>query len=185
LLDDFHPDLGDNQPKSIKLLRNVAMEQSDRERTLVLSQPFCLLPRELEKEVHIMELPYPSSDYLKVIYSTVCERYKIPNHDELIESALGLTIIEAEKAFSLAYIKSGKLTSAEVPLVIHEKEHVIKKSGYLEYFHPREKMGDVGGLDNLKGGLSTRGRPTSDLIVRAESSCLESREPEKALSQRT
>ena len=43
-------------------------------------------------------------------------------------------------------------------LVIREKENVIKKSGYLEYFHPKEEMKDVGGLDVLKDWLGKRGR---------------------------
>jgi SpoVK/Ycf46/Vps4 family AAA+-type ATPase len=46
----------------------------------------------------------------------------------------------------------------EVPFVIREKENVIKKSGYLEYFHPEEEMRDVGGLDMLKDWLGKRGR---------------------------
>ena len=71
---------------------------------------------------------------------------------------IGLTIMEAEKAFSLAYIESGKLTAQEVPLIIREKENVIKKSGYLEYFHPKEELKDVGGLDTLKDWLNKRGR---------------------------
>jgi SpoVK/Ycf46/Vps4 family AAA+-type ATPase len=41
--------------------------------------------------------------------------------------------------------------------VIKEKEHVIKKSGYLEYYHPKEKLDDVGGLGNLKEWLQKRG----------------------------
>jgi hypothetical protein len=162
LLEDFHPDMAENQPVNIKRLRNAAMGGNDQNRTLVLSQPFRFLPRELEKEVHIFELPYPSYEDLEVIFKNVCEAYKIPVQNEpehdLIEAALGLTIMEAEKAFSLAYIESGKLTSAEVPLVIREKENVIKKSGYLEYFHPREELKDVGGLDTLKDWLGKRGR---------------------------
>jgi hypothetical protein len=58
LLEDFHPDMAENQPQNIKRLRNVAMGGNDQNRTLVLSQPFRFLPRELEKEVHIMELQY-------------------------------------------------------------------------------------------------------------------------------
>jgi SpoVK/Ycf46/Vps4 family AAA+-type ATPase len=162
LLEDFHPDLSDNQPASIKRLRNVTLGGNEQNKTLVLSQPFRLLPRELEKEVHIMELPYPSFEDLEVIFKRVCGAYNIPvpnepDHD-LIEAALGLTIMEAEKAFSLAYIEKGKLTSSEVPVIIREKENVIKKSGYLEYFHPKEEMQDVGGLDLLKDWLNKRGR---------------------------
>ena len=161
LLEDLHPDLTEHQPDSIKRLRNVAMNRTIKNKTLVLSQPFRFLPKELEKEVHIMELPYPSSEDLKEIFGDVCTAYGIssdePDHD-LIAAALGLTIMEAEKAFSLAYIENSKLTSKEVPLIIREKENVIKKSGYLEYFHPKEEMQDVGGLDTLKDWLNKRGR---------------------------
>jgi SpoVK/Ycf46/Vps4 family AAA+-type ATPase len=167
LLEDFHPNLVEHEPENIKRLRNIAL-RNGRDKTLVLSQPFRQLPAELEKEIHIMELPYPGAADIEAIYRKVCGDYNVPCTDEpdhdLIESALGLTIMEAEKAFSLAFIESGKaealreLSGEEVPLVIREKENVIKKSGYLEYFHPKEEMKDVGGLDVLKDWLGKRGR---------------------------
>ena len=160
LLEDFYPDLTDDKPRMIRNFRNIAM-QGNSNKTLVFSQPFLQLPKELEKDVHIFELPYPNFEDLKVIYNKVCKKYNIPNSNpdnELIEAALGLTIMEAEKAFSLAYVENGKLTGAEVPLVIREKENVIKKSGFLEYYHPKETMSDVGGLEHLKEWLQKRGR---------------------------
>lgn len=161
LLEDFYPDLTEDKPRMIKTFRNIAMEDV-KKKTLVFSQPFLRLPKELEKDVHIFELPYPNYEDLKQIYKRVCLKNNIRNEDnpdhELIEAALGLTIMEAEKAFSLAYIENKQLTGAEVPLIIREKEHVIKKSGYLEYYHPKETMEDVGGLQNLKDWLKKRGR---------------------------
>ena len=160
LLEDFYPDLTDDKPRMIRTFRNIAMQDGNN-KTLVFSQPFLQLPKELEKDVHIFELPYPDFEDLKAMYIKVCEKYNIPQSDpdhELIEAALGLTIMEAEKAFSLAYVENGKLTGAEVPLVIREKENVIKKSGFLEYYHPKETMSDVGGLENLKEWLKKRGR---------------------------
>jgi SpoVK/Ycf46/Vps4 family AAA+-type ATPase len=162
LLEDFHPNMTESQPQDIKRLRNVAMSAKDQNKTLVLSQLFRFLPRELEKEIHIMEFPYPSYEDLEVIFKNICETYNIPTPDDsdhdLIEAALGLTIMEVEKAFSLSFIESGRLTGAEVPLVIREKENVIKKSDYLEYFHPKEEIKDVGGLDTLKDWLNKRRR---------------------------
>ena len=160
LLEDFYPDLSDDKPRMIRTFRNIAMQEGSN-KTLVFSQPFLQLPKELEKDVHIFELPYPDFEDLKAIYKKVCAKYNITNNDpdhELIEAALGLTIMEAEKAFSLAYVENRKLTGAEVPLVIREKENVIKKSGFLEYYHPKETMSDVGGLENLKEWLVKRGR---------------------------
>jgi len=161
LLEDFYPDLTEHNPENIRRVRNVALKNSIN-KTLVLSQPQRNLPFELEKEVHILELPYPDIADIKAIYKKVCEKHSIQNSDEpdqeILEAALGLTIMEAEKAFSLAYIENESLTCSEVPLVIMEKENVIKKSGYLEYYHPKEEMKDVGGLNNLKDWLTKRGR---------------------------
>ena len=161
LLEDFYPDLTEDKPRMIKTFRNIAMKDA-KKKTLVFSQPFLRLPKELEKDVHIFELPYPNYEDLKQIYKRVCLKNNIGNENnpdhELIEAALGLTIMEAEKAFSLAYIENNQLTGAEVPLIIREKENVIKKSGYLEYYHPKETMEDVGGLQNLKDWLKKRGR---------------------------
>jgi AAA+ superfamily predicted ATPase len=161
LLEDFYPDLTEDKPRMIKTFRNIALENS-KGKTLVFSQPFLQLPRELEKDVHVLELPFPNFEDIKAIYKKVCSEHNISNAEnpdnELIESALGLTIMEAEKAFALAYIENGSLSGAEVPLIIREKENVIKKSGYLEYYHPKETMTDVGGLSNLKDWLTKRGR---------------------------
>ncbi|MCL2219751.1 MAG: AAA family ATPase [Chitinispirillia bacterium] len=161
LLEDFFPDLTEHNPENIRRVRNAALKDSAN-RTLILSQPHRALPFELEKEVHVLELPYPDLADIKAIYKKVCSKYNIKNagdpDQELLEAALGLTIMEAEKAFSLAYIDSGSLSRSEVPRVIMEKESVIKKSGYLEYYHPKETIDDVGGLNNLKEWLKKRGR---------------------------
>jgi hypothetical protein len=71
----------ENQPQDIKRLRNVTMSSNDQKKTLVLSQPFRFLPREFEKEVHIMELPYPSYEDLEFIFKDVCKTYNIPAPD--------------------------------------------------------------------------------------------------------
>lgn len=160
LLEDFHPDLSEDKVTIIRTLRNFALSNTQN-KTLILSQPFLFLPKELEKEVHVLEIPYPNNKDIEAIYGKVCNEYNIPTNKpdpELIEAALGLTIMEAEKAFSLAYIENQALTKNEVPSIIKEKENIIKKSGYLEYYHPKENMADVGGLNRLKDWLLKRGR---------------------------
>lgn len=161
LLEDFYPDLTEDKPRKIREFRNIALENTIN-KTIVLSQPFAQLPTELEKDVHIIEMPYPDYNDITAIYKNVKNKYNINQSDEpdnkLIEAALGLTIMEAEKAFSLAYIENHSLTASEVPLIIKEKENIIKKSGYLEYYHPKEAMEDVGGLNNLKDWLKKRER---------------------------
>lgn len=162
LLEDFHPDLSEENVTTIRRLRNIALD-TNSDNTLVLSQPTPLLPKEMEKEVHIIDIDFPDKEDIKSIYEKVCLKYNINKNenepdDILIESALGLTIMEVEKSFSMAYIQDDELTERQVHVVIKEKESIIQKSGYLEYYHPKDSMSDIGGLDELKKWLDKRRR---------------------------
>ncbi|MFM2482853.1 AAA family ATPase [Celerinatantimonas sp. YJH-8] len=162
LLEDFHHFL--NEHTLISRLRAFAIAVASREInnvTVVLSQPAPLLPPELEKEVQVMEMPLPDADDLKTLMRQACDRYDLDERDyqessALIESALGLSTSEAQLAFSKAACQFRRLTESEIPFIVKEKEQVIRKSGHLEYFHPKATLDDIGGLDNLKSWLNRR-----------------------------
>lgn len=159
LLEDFYPDFTEDKPSNIALLRKIALLKP-KNKTLVLSQPFHALPRELEKDVLVLDVPYPNHEEIKIIYKDVCKKYGLQDKEpdsELIDAALGLTIMEAERAFSIAVVQDKQLTKYQIPVVIKEKEQIIKKSGFLEYYHPNQTLKDVGGLVNLKSWLTKRG----------------------------
>lgn len=159
LLEDFYPDFTDDKPSNIGLLRKIALLKPAN-KTLILSQPFRAIPRELEKDVLIIDVPYPSAEDITIIYKDVCKKYALTQREpdsELIDAALGLTIMEAERAFSMAVVEDNELTKRQIPIIIKEKEQIIKKSGFLEYYHPNQTLKDVGGLANLKQWLTKRG----------------------------
>jgi len=162
LLEDFHHFL--HEHTLISRLRAFAIAVASREIngiSVTLSQPTPLLPPELEKEVQVMEMPLPSVDDLKTLMQQACQRYSLDKRDydetpALIESALGLSTSEAQLAFSKAACQFKRLTEAEIPFIVKEKEQVIRKSGHLEYFHPKDTLKDIGGLDTLKSWLDRR-----------------------------
>ncbi len=132
-------------------------------RTLVLSQPIQLLPKELDKEIYVMEIPLPNVDTLETVLHKVESDIKLDpdqtdekEKHEIAQAALGLTDLEAEYSFKEIGIEQKQLTPDEIPLIIERKEQIIRKSRILEYFHPDEKMADVGGLENLKEWLRNR-----------------------------
>lgn len=166
ILEDFHPDLTENQPHIIRRLRNIALRKYT-DRAIILAQPVSHLPVELEKEVQLMEMPLPTVDELKVVLASVCRRFDLEDSQyeqtlPVLEAALGLTIMEAELAFAKAIVENGRLTESEISLIVAEKEQVIRKSGYLEYHHPQENLEDVGGLDKLKEWLNRRSNAFSE-----------------------
>ena len=163
ILEDFYPLLDEN-PQNIRIFRNIARGPKDR--TIILSQPFQKIPQELDKDVHIITLDLSNKVDLEVIFRQCIEDAKYGSQeldenlkDRLIESALGLTIMEARKVFMRAIKRTkGKLGEDEIKLIVSEKEHIIKNSGFLEYYHHKEGLSDVGGLDELKNWLTKRGR---------------------------
>jgi SpoVK/Ycf46/Vps4 family AAA+-type ATPase len=164
LLEDFHHYLTSLDHALINRLRAFAIGVATRKISgcsVVLSQPVSILPPELEKDIQVLEMPLPSVDDLKKIMQQAKQRYDIDDRDyqespNLLEAALGLSTSEAQLAFSKAALEFKRLTDSEIPSIVKEKEQVIRKSGHLEYFHPKSTLDDIGGLDNLKSWLRRR-----------------------------
>ncbi|MGR5407626.1 AAA family ATPase [Vibrio sp. PNB22_8_1] len=164
LLEDFHHFLTPTDHQLINRLRAFAMEVASRRianRSIVLSQPFHQLPVELEKETQVLEMPLPTTEELAKLLEQAKQKYHIDDRDydqseSLLEAALGLSTSEAQLAFAKIACQFKRLTENDIPHIVKEKEQVIRKSGHLEYFHPKANLQDIGGLDNLKNWLNRR-----------------------------
>ncbi|XMB65940.1 AAA family ATPase [Mycoplasmatota bacterium zrk1] len=170
ILEDFHPYSEVNNPINIRLLREAMRSDSytgKYTKALILSTPVKFVPQELLKELPVVEVDLPDRETLSILADSVVEEYHELCFEDnitpkLLESALGLTVMEAKLAFSKAIINNRKLTEEEIPDIIQEKEQIIKKSGLLEYFHPTEYLDSVGGLEHLKQWIKRRGNAYSD-----------------------
>lgn len=62
------------------------------------------------------------------------------------------TIAEAENTLAKFIVVTGELGHKVIPLILKEKEQIVKKPGgeTVEYIHPRHTLDGVGGLDLLK-----------------------------------
>ena len=170
ILEDFHPYGEAGHPVNIRYLREMMRPQSyqgDYKKAIILSSPTKFIPEELSKELPVIEVELPDRETIEVIANSVVDEYReycmaSELTPKLLESALGLTVMEAKLAFAKAIIQKRQLTEEEIPLIISEKEQIIKKSGLLEYFHPKEYLENIGGLDNLKEWIHKRGNAYSD-----------------------
>ena len=121
--------------------------------------PVKCVPEDLSKELSVIEVGLPDLKVLRTIAVNCLNEYDVFQNDIedcVLEAALGLTIMEAELAFSKAIIKFNALDREAIPYIIAEKESIIKKTGLLEYYHSSTKLNDVGGLENLKTWISKR-----------------------------
>ena len=122
ILDELHHDL--EEPKIQQRLKNFLTARNPN-KTIILAQSVPCLPKELEKEIVLLEIPLPSKEDLKVILENVCSEKNIDMpidkseaENQILDSALGLTIMEAELAFRKAIASKGKISEESISMIV-------------------------------------------------------------------
>jgi hypothetical protein len=164
VLKDFHAFL--DRPEVVRAMRDLVGALKQSFKTLVLLSPVMSIPRELEKDVTVIDLPLPDSQevagLLEAMLATVRNdpRVSVAAGPELkeriVKAALGLSANEAENVFAKAIVHGRRLDEADLPLILAEKKQILRKMGMLEYYDLTEGIGEVGGLDELKRWLEQR-----------------------------
>jgi SpoVK/Ycf46/Vps4 family AAA+-type ATPase len=153
------------QAKILDIVPNMKVTK----RMLIVTAPYVKLPPEVEKEFALIESKLPTAAQLRetldgIITGTGLKGDKIPSEDKkkhLIESAMGLTTVEAENALTLSAVRPSirkELSNIWDPkIVLEEKCQALKKTGLLEYIPaPTDGMKQIGGLENLKTWIRKR-----------------------------
>jgi hypothetical protein len=144
VLRNFHRFLG--SPEIVQAL-DTAISAGKQNRTfLVVLSLVVQIPVERERQFLVLEHDLPDREQLRRIARSIAvEPGEVPEADALdavLDSAAGLTRVEAENAFSLSPVRHSRVT----PDVLWElKAQTLKKSGLTE--HPRstdERIADLG-----------------------------------------
>jgi SpoVK/Ycf46/Vps4 family AAA+-type ATPase len=156
---DLHPFI--DSPAVTRWLRDAIASFKETQRTIILMSPVQTVPIELEKEVIVLDYPLPDMAELNQVLTQQLElsrtrRVTTEAREKLLKAALGLTRDEAEKVYRKAQVTSGRLTEAEVDIVLSEKKQLIRRNGILEYIEEDETLDSVGGLEELKHWLRQR-----------------------------
>lgn len=156
---DLHPFI--ESPATTRWLRDAIAGFKGSQKTIILMSPLQQIPIELEKEVVVMDYPLPNLSELNQVLSTQLEQIRnrrttTEAREKLLKAALGLTRDEAEKVYRKAYVKTSRLTEAEVDIILSEKKQLIRRNGILEYIEEDETIDAVGGLEELKKWLRQR-----------------------------
>jgi len=157
VLEDFHEYI---EERNIKIkLRQLAETLRFYRKHIIIVSSVMTLPTELEKYVTVVEIPLPDRSDLEKVLMNVARNANADLNDELkkrlIDSALGMTVMEADLAYCLAAVKN-KFDDNSPRTVALEKEQIIKKSGLLDYYQVNEDLRNVGGMEYLKSWLEKR-----------------------------
>ena len=157
VLEDFQHILADPTTKS-QAIDFLATEAEWNRALIILGGPGFEIPNEIQKEVAIIDLPLPDDEILKHIARDVTGLKADKCAEETMAAARGLTQTEAKRAFLMAWQKTGALNSTEATRIVSKaKAQAVKGSNSLEFFDVKQcEIGDVGGMENVKGWLQKR-----------------------------
>jgi SpoVK/Ycf46/Vps4 family AAA+-type ATPase len=162
VLRDFHPFL--KEPAVVRRLRDAATELRKTKKSLVVLSPLSKFPPELEKSISaVVDWDLPNRQEVeqaarKLLPNAPPATQQLVESDptymeNVVEAALGLTLVEAENVFAKAMVRTHTF---DLETILEEKKQIIRKSGLLEYYEHREEFSDVGGMDTLKDWLVKR-----------------------------
>lgn len=165
---DLHPYLGThNRAPDYNLIRKMRdlipfLRESGYRKNVVLVSPELVIPEDMQKEISVFDFPLPTTEEILAVLNDMIERNGLQtdlteeDKEKLAKSALGLTLQEAENAFSRAVVQQRGLDRDVIKVIFDEKNQVIKKTGILEFIKSDLDIHDIGGLENLKSWLMKR-----------------------------
>ncbi len=157
---------GIETPKVKSLLQMIAQRKLydlDFELTIIINSSINLVPKEIEKYVSFLEIPYPDEVEIKKIINDHVETngykdFDTTAIDTLMPSLKGLTLFEIDRMLDMAMSSGGTLTKDDKEMILRHKKQMVKKSGVLELVDSPEDINSIGGLETLKKYLETKSK---------------------------
>ncbi len=130
---------------------------------IVIVAPRANVPKALEHYVTMLTVDYLSTAEIRQIILDFCEKQDIsqPLDDFLRELSLafkGLPEFEIVNILALALADNGEIGRADLKLIHDQKKQLVQKSGIMEMVTVKEKLSDIGGLENLKNWLQAKAK---------------------------
>jgi hypothetical protein len=141
-------------PQVMQGMKNLLPVLKHKAINVVVVSPVPDVPVELCRDIAVTDLELPSEDQLREVLEMAVEGEWFggyaPKEEEipvLVGAAKGLTLAEAEDAFSMCFARHGKLTPEGIALM---KAKMVATQSALEWSRHTETFGSLGGFGNAK-----------------------------------
>ena len=167
LLIDFHPFL--NDPVHVRLLKDIALQHDNSQKTLVFLSHQFDIPEELKAYSARFEMNLPDKPAIEKIVRETADKWsslhagnKVKADKEayeiLVNNLSGLTSADVRRLANKAIFDDGAIEHSDIPKVMKAKYNLLNKDGILHFEYETEKFSDIGGFRNLKQWLEKRHR---------------------------
>ncbi len=165
VLQDAHTFLNDNSALGSKFrrhLRNIPEEWKNKERAVIITAPVLKIHDDMKKDFLILYDKLPDFEEISDIIGGFLSRNQLSSSlsplmvERICLACLGLTQRQINRILAKTIYKNKRIDESCIDLIIEEKKNIIQQSGVLEFYHSKETIDNVGGLDELKKWLKQR-----------------------------
>ncbi|WP_071872950.1 AAA family ATPase [Atopomonas hussainii] len=167
VLCDLHPYLLGENPKLVRLLKEVALRNESYAPTVVLLSHAMELPAEVRRYAARFELSLPSEEELGAIVREEAGQWSERNRGlrvrtdnrtlgQLVKNLRGLTHGEARLLARKVIVDDGAITQEDLPELNKAKFELLDLDGVLSFEYDTARFADVGGLRRFKQWLGQR-----------------------------
>ncbi len=161
---DAHNYLHDDKVVShLKYLAHMIYNGQLEDCNIIIVSPVLSIPKELENYLTIINLGNLTEAEIKKLVIDFCKNHdaNIPDEDfcdDLVTALKGLSEFEIINILSLALSGNYELKRSDINLILDQKKQMIQKLNILEMIDAKEKLDDIGGLENLKDWLKRKAK---------------------------
>ena len=155
-----------HEPPVIAQLKSIHNKYFQHRGAIVLSGQDIDIPSALKHLFTPLELEAPTPQayhaFVKSVLQDLAQRVQLKielssaDVSKLLAALHGLTFFEIQKIITRAVVEDGVLGRQDIDRILEAKRQIIERSGVLEYFPHEHRMGEMAGLDELKGWLRKR-----------------------------
>jgi len=161
---DAHNYLHDDKVVShLKHLAHMIYNGQLEDCNIIIVSPILSIPKELENYLTIINLGNLTEGEIKKLVTDFCKNHdaNVPDEDfcdDLVTALKGLSEFEIINILSLALSGNNELKRSDINLILDQKKQMIQKLNILEMIDAKEKLDDIGGLENLKDWLKRKAK---------------------------
>lgn len=165
VLCDFHPYL--ESPKTVRLLKDIALNQQHCKHHVVLVSHALKLPPELSRYAASVNVSMPTDEEIMAIVREEARAWSDKNGrnriktdnvtlQKLVNNLKGLPHQDVRRLAHGAIADDGAITDEDLPELTRAKFELMDMEGVLHFEYSTAHLKDVAGLKSLKGWLESR-----------------------------
>ena len=142
------------KPQIVQIFKDYSKLLSSQGKAIVCVSHINKIPKELEKEFVLMNLPLPNGEEVNKAIQDIYPENDENKKAQVINACKGLSRSEIDNVLALSVVEEEEEEGYSIDVINEHKAQSIRKTGFLDVIEGNITFDDLIGLDQIKGFVS-------------------------------